>query len=56
MIGKLILLLSVNLGAALGWKLGSPGGIMGSYLAAVVGAACGLYLGRRWQKWLNGDE
>jgi outer membrane lipoprotein SlyB len=56
MIGKIVLLLSINGGIALGWKLGAKGGIMGSYLAAVSGAALGLVVGRRWQKWLEGDE
>ena len=56
MIGKLVLLLSINGGIALGWKLGAAGGVMGSYLAAVAGAALGLVAGRRWQNWLNGDD
>ena len=56
MIGKIVLLLSINGGLALGWKLGSAGGLMGSYLAAVVGAAIGLVMGRRWQRWLGGED
>ncbi len=56
MIGKLVLLLSINGGIALGWKLGAGGGLMGSYLTAVCGAVLGLAIGRRWQNWLDGDE
>ena len=56
MIGKLVLLLSINGGIALGWKVGSYGGLMASYLAAVAGATAGLVVGRRWQNWLEGEE
>lgn len=56
MTSSLVLLLSIGGGIALGWKLGAGGGLMGSYMAAVVGATLGLFVGRRWQKWLDGDE
>ncbi len=35
--------------------LGAPGGVMGSYLAAVVGASAGLFVGRRLQRYMDGD-
>lgn len=56
MIGKIVLILAVSVGGATGWKLGAPGGIMGSYLAAVFGASVGLYIGRRLQKNLDGAD
>jgi len=51
----IVLLVCVSLGGWLGWVVGTPGGIMGSYLAGVVGSSAGLYIGRRLQGNLDGD-
>lgn len=56
MIGKLVLLAAISTGGSIGWTLGTPGGIMGSYLIGVFGASVGLYIGRRLQKNLDGNE
>jgi outer membrane lipoprotein SlyB len=53
---KLVLLICITAGSSLGWRLGSPGGLMGSYLAAVAGASAGLYMGRRLQRWMEGED
>ncbi|NOY12775.1 MAG: hypothetical protein GXP51_03535 [Deltaproteobacteria bacterium] len=55
MLKSLVLMLTLNGGATLGWYAGSPGGIMGSYFAAVIGAALGLYLGRKIQRSISSD-
>lgn len=56
MTGKLILVLATGLGAHIGWRLGNQAGIMTAYLASVAGGTLGLVVGRRWQKWLEGDD
>lgn len=55
MLRPLILFVTVSSGGALGWWLGTPGGLMGSYLAGVVGSSIGLFIGRRIQRNLEGD-
>lgn len=54
-IRPLVLLVAVSVGGWFGWQVGQPGGIMGSYLAAVAGASIGLYIGRRIQQALGDD-
>jgi len=56
MASKLVLSICITLGLSLGWRFGSPGGLMGSYLAAVAGASAGLYVGRRLQRWREGED
>jgi hypothetical protein len=54
-IAAMVLMICVALGGSIGWQCGSFGGLIGSYLAAVVGASIGLFVGRRLQQWLDGD-
>jgi len=51
----IVLIVCIALGSWGGWSLGTPGGVMGSYLAAVVGASAGLFVGRRLQRYMDGD-
>lgn len=51
----IVLIISVLLGSWAGWKLGSFGGLLGAYLASVVGASAGLVIGRKLQRNLDGD-
>ena len=45
---KIIYILCMSLGSGLGWYLGSKvGGLMTSYFVSVVGAAFGMYYGRK---------
>ncbi|SHJ88206.1 hypothetical protein SAMN02745165_03435 [Malonomonas rubra DSM 5091] len=53
MIRPLVLLLSIGLGAWLGWICGAAGGLMVAYLSAVFGASVGLFVGRKIQRNLN---
>ena len=55
MLKPIVLMLAISSGAGLGWQLGAPGGLMGSYLAAVCGASLGLFIGRKIQRSLSGD-
>lgn len=55
MLKPLVLFVAIGVGATLGWQCGSPGGLMGSYLAAVVGASAGLFIGRKIQRNLADD-
>ncbi len=55
MLKPVILMLSISAGAAVGWKCGSAGGLMGSYLASVLGATIGLLSGRKIQRFMAGD-
>jgi len=55
MLKPLVLLTTISCGSWLGWYCGSPGGLMGSYLAAVSGASIGLYIGRQVQRNMAGD-
>ena len=48
-------MVAVSTGGAIGWRCGSFGGIMGSYLASILGASVGLFLGRKIQRNLDGD-
>ncbi|MDX2480896.1 MAG: hypothetical protein QNK24_11240 [Desulfuromusa sp.] len=52
---SIILMVTISIGGAIGWHCVSVGGIMGSYLASIVGASIGLYLGRKIQRNLDGD-
>ena len=54
-LAAMVLIICIALGAFIGWQCGSFGGLMGSYLAAVVGASIGLFIGRRLQQQLDGD-
>jgi len=56
MISRIVFLLSITMGSALGWLLGARGSIMVSYLGAIVGTTLGIIIGRRWQRWLDGDD
>ena len=56
MLGKFVLLTTISIGSSMGWWFGSGGGIMGSYLAGVLGASIGLFIGRRMQKSLDRDD
>ncbi len=51
----IVLLMSISMGASLGWRFCSFGGILGSYLSSVLGAAIGLVLGRKIQRFLDGE-
>jgi len=55
MLKLLLLLTSICVGALIGWQLGRPGGLMGSYLTAVFGASIGLFIGRKIQRNLGDD-
>ena len=55
MLKPLLLMTSICVGAAIGWQCGQFGGLMGSYLLAVVGASIGLYIGRKIQRNLGDD-
>lgn len=44
---KLLVLLASTVGSYLGWWLGTPGGIFGSFIASVVGFGVGMWLGAR---------
>ncbi len=55
MLKPLVLLIAISCGSALGWHCGAPGGLLGSYLAGVLGASLGLYIGRRIQRNMDGD-
>jgi len=55
MIRRAVLFICISLGSSLGWYLGSPGGLMGSYLVGVIGASVGLFIGRKLQCYLDGD-
>lgn len=50
MLGSLLVVVSISVGAAVGWWLGHAGGIMVAYFCAVFGASFGLYWGRRLQR------
>ena len=55
MLGPLVLMISVSIGAAIGWTCGSPLGLLGAYLTSVLGASIGLFIGRKIQRNLSGD-
>jgi hypothetical protein len=44
---KLLILIIISIGSWIGWWLGSYAGVMTAYLLGVVGAAAGLYFGRK---------
>ena len=43
-----------TLGGAIGWWIGSPGGIMGAFIVSVIGTAAGLMAGRALADRLGG--
>ena len=44
---KLLLILSITIGGWIGWWIGEHIGIMTAYFLSVLGAAAGLYFGRK---------
>ncbi|MEA3545565.1 MAG: hypothetical protein U9R69_10165 [Thermodesulfobacteriota bacterium] len=52
---SIVLLVAISIGGAIGWRCGSLGGIMGSYLTSILGASTGLYVRRKIQRALDGD-
>jgi uncharacterized protein YcfJ len=44
---KLLTIVSIFIGGGIGWWLGKHVGFMTGYFVSVVGAAAGLYIGRR---------
>ena len=55
MLKPFVLLLAISAGGMLGWQAGSPGGLVVSYLASVLGSSLGLWIGRKIQRNLDGD-
>ena len=55
MLKPIALLVSIIVGGTLGWHIGSPLGLIGSYMIGVVGSSIGLYIGRRIQQNLGDD-
>jgi hypothetical protein len=51
---KLLGLVGTTLGSGLGWWLGSPGGIMGSFIVSMIGFGVGMYSGARLAQRLDG--
>jgi hypothetical protein len=43
----LLALLTSTLGSAVGWWLGTPGGLFGSFVLSVVGLGVGIWYGAR---------
>lgn len=44
---KILIILSISIGSWTGWWLGEHIGIMTAYFLSVLGAAAGLYFGRK---------
>jgi hypothetical protein len=42
---KLLVLVGTTVGSSLGWWLGSPGGLMGSFIVSMLGFGVGMYYG-----------
>ena len=47
-VGRFLVLIGTSLGGALGWGLGSAAGLIGSVFLAIIGAAAGSWLSRRY--------
>lgn len=47
---KLLALLGVTLGGAVGWRLGAPLGLFGAFLLSTLGSGVGLYAARRFSE------
>jgi len=50
---KLVVLMGTTLGSSLGWWLGSPGGIMGSFIVSMIGFGVGMYYAARFAQRLD---
>lgn len=50
---KLLVLLVSTVGSYLGWWLGTPGGLFGSFMLSVVGLGVGMWYGARLAKRLE---
>ncbi len=44
---KLLIIIWISIGGWIGWWIGKHIGIMTAYMLSVVGAAAGLYFGRK---------
>ncbi|WP_396206143.1 hypothetical protein [Gemmatimonas sp.] len=44
---KLLVMVGSTAGSALGWWLGTPGGIFGSFIVSMVGLGVGMWAGAR---------
>jgi hypothetical protein len=44
---RVLVILSISIGGWIGWRLGKYFGFMTAYFLSVVGAAAGLYFGRK---------
>lgn len=47
---KLLVLLASTAGSYLGWWLGTPGGLFGSFVLSMVGLGAGMWYGARVAK------
>lgn len=47
MLSKLLGFIGATAGGAMGWWLGSFGGVMASFTISVIGTGIGIYYGRR---------
>ncbi len=45
---KLLALVGVTLGGALGWRVGAPLGLLAAFLLSTLGSGIGLYAARRF--------
>ena len=45
---KILILIFISVGGWIGWWIGAYVGIMTAYFLSVVGAAAGLYFGRKF--------
>ncbi len=55
MLKQIVLLTAISAGGTLGWYAGLPMGLMGAYLSSTLGSAIGLYVGRRIQRYMDGE-
>jgi len=44
---KWLALIGATVGGAVGWWMGSPLGLLGSFILGILGTAAGTYAGRR---------
>jgi hypothetical protein len=51
---KLLVLVGSVLGSSIGWWLGTPAGLMTSFLLSMVGLGAGMWLGARLARHIEG--
>lgn len=54
LVKRVLVLVGTTLGSSLGWWLGSPGGLFGSFIVSMIGFGVGMYCGAQFARRLDG--